>query len=279
MKKLTALSFVLLCATLSLSALEAKVISVSGKVEVQRGSSWVSVSAGETLQKGAVLSTGFKSSAELTIDNSTVSVGPLTRMTIEQLASNNVKSETQLYLDSGKVSANVQKPEGKKVDFKVSSPVATASVRGTEFTMGADGSLFTKSGLVSKGAPSSSRPQVSSSDEPSDFVPADGTSSATTSTSAVGAGFGVPVFAGQNSRTDSLTGMATQPQAEHRNNARSIGGAQGSLASREREAGIGNIGGGAGIAGGDPFAPEPLQRGELPKSGTLVISIQLPKTE
>lgn len=282
MKKSIVFSILLLSlltfASTAAFALEATVVSVSGKVEVQKGSEWVAVKAGDVLQKGAVLSTGFKSTAELTIDSSSVSVGPLTRMTIEQLASNNVKSETQLYLDSGKVSANVKKPEGKRVDFKVSSPVATASVRGTEFTMGADGTLYTKSGLVSKSASTSPRARVAIEDTPSDFVPQDGESSAVTPTTAVSGSFGVPVFAGQNSRTDSLTGISTQPQAEHRNNARDIGGAAGSLASRERGAGIGTAGGGAGFGGGDPLAPEPMQRGELPKTGTLVIQISVPSS-
>ena len=53
---------------LSVCALEAKVISVSGQVEQQRGASWIAVKTGDVLQKGAVISTGFNSEATLNIN-------------------------------------------------------------------------------------------------------------------------------------------------------------------------------------------------------------------
>ena len=86
----------------------ATVESVTGKVEVQNGSEWVALKAGDSVNKGAVISTGFKSEVQLKIKDSTLKLGPLTRMTVEQLASNEAKDQTQVFIDSGKVSADVK---------------------------------------------------------------------------------------------------------------------------------------------------------------------------
>ena len=220
------LAFMLAALTMGgANALDAKVISVSGKVEVQQSgsSTWKALKAGDKLSKGSVVSTGFKSSAKIQIDDSTVSLEPLTRMTIEQLASNSTKDEAKLYLNSGKVSADVKKTSGKKVDFKVTSPVATASVRGTSFSFTSRGKLFTKTGLVSKGL-GAPRANIVKSDTVDDFVPADGKSSATTSTKDISGNHEVPVFAGQTSSNDSFTGLATNPQSEKASSTKGLKG-------------------------------------------------------
>lgn len=124
--------FVTLFAVATVSALDTKVISVTGKVEVQKDGEWVAVKAGDTLEKGAVISTGFKSSANLRIYNSDVTIGALTRVTVSELATSDEQDKTDLFLDSGSVKASVNRVgEKRRVSFNVSSPVATASVRGT----------------------------------------------------------------------------------------------------------------------------------------------------
>lgn len=246
-------------------ALDAKVISVSGKVEVQKNGSatWTSLKAGDILSKGSVISTGFKSSAKIQIDGSTVTLEPLTRMTIEKLASNASKDESNLYLNSGKVSADVKKSSGKKVEFKVTSPVATASVRGTRFRFSSKGDLTTMDGLVSKG-PGAPHANVAKSDEAGDFIPADGDSKATTSTEQVSGKREVPVSAGQTSKSDSFTGLAGDPQ---KGKAGAAGGLRGdgtaSLASKESSR---HNAGGTG-----PVVNDSVDR----KSGTVIISVTL----
>ena len=131
MKK-TILAFVFaLAAVISANALDATVLSVKGKVEVQKGEEWVPVKAGDIISKGSVISTGFKSEAVIKVKESKFTLSPLTRITIEKLSSTKAKDNTQLYLDSGSVGFDVKKSENKKVGFKVRSPAATASVRGT----------------------------------------------------------------------------------------------------------------------------------------------------
>lgn len=204
----------------------AKISALTGKVEVQAdGSEWKAAKVGDILKKGAVISTGFKSSCTINIDGSTVTLDPMTRITIEKLASNSTKSQTNLYLNNGKMGADVKKTAGKKVDFKVTSAASTASVRGTSFIFFANGKLVTTEGLVSKGPgrkaatienneDTGSTGEILEEDQPDDFVPADGESTVFTETTDVSKDKGVPVFAGQTSTTDSLTGARTSPQAE-----------------------------------------------------------------
>jgi hypothetical protein len=216
----------------SASALEATVLSTKGKVEVQKGNDWVAVKEGDTIQKGAIISTGFKSEAVLKVKESTFKLSPLTRITIEQLASTSTKDETQMYLDSGSVSFNVKKSENKRVGFKVRSPAATASVRGTEGTSCADGTNITRSGLVSVGAPESSSAGVVEGDATTTST--DGKSSPLTPTTDVGGSAGdTPVFAGQSTKVDDMTGMQTPPQTQMSNDSHGLNSSTTSLATVE----------------------------------------------
>jgi hypothetical protein len=86
-----------------------------------------------TIEKTARISTGFKSSAVIALGNSTITVRPLTRLTLEEIARLQDTEEAGLYLGTGRVRAEVAPPSGGKIDFTVRSPMATASVRGTTF--------------------------------------------------------------------------------------------------------------------------------------------------
>jgi len=225
-------AFAVLVAVHSAFALEATVLSTSGKVEIQKGSSWIPLSKGDVVSSGAVISTGFKSSAELSIQGSKVQLGPLTRITIEKLVSSSSKTETSIYLDSGKIDASVNKSDGKRTGFRVSTPVATASVRGTSFSINAEGFLSTDKGLVAKMPSKSKAPQVS--DVPSDFVPGDGKTNAFTSVKNVSGGLGIPVYEGDSSSTDSATGLPVYPQKELARKVVDIHSGTGSQAFLER---------------------------------------------
>ena len=117
----------------SASSMQATVLSTKGKTEVMKGTSWTPLKIGSIIQKGDVIQTGFKSELILKIKNTTVTVSPLSRITIEQLASKGNKDETRLFLDTGSLKSDVKKTEDRRVGFTVRSPVATASVRGTIF--------------------------------------------------------------------------------------------------------------------------------------------------
>ena len=214
MKKIVKLILSVLLLSLfsaSVWALDAKITQVSGKVEIQTdGATWKAATPNMVLKKGYIISTGFKSSATIVIDGATVKLDAMTRMTVEKLASNS--SKTNLYLNNGKVSADVKKTSGKKVDFKVSSAASTASVRGTSFTFSADGTITTIEGLVSKG-PGKMAAEIKS-DDADEFLPEDGESTATTETKDVSGAREIPVSAGQTSTTDQLSGIHATPQEE-----------------------------------------------------------------
>lgn len=125
--------------TFNVFAIEAKVISVSGKVQIQKGSAWVDLKPGDLIKKGDMIQTGFKSEAEIALtssnENSRIKVAPLSRLTIEQLAENAAGDKTSVYLATGSVSSDIKKTADKRAGYTVRSPVATASVRGTAIDM------------------------------------------------------------------------------------------------------------------------------------------------
>lgn len=223
----------------SASALEAKFVSIEGKVEILEGGMWIPVEEGDIIQeRGAVISTGFKSNAVVSVKGTNFTLGPLTRITIENMVAMENKDSTQIYIDSGSLKANVSSSDGRKVGFKVRSAVATASVRGTEFKVTSSGRLSVTQGLVSFGGPEASSAEVAKSEDNSTDVASSEESNAGTVASAnetsdgnvaaeehpestpftssaeVGEKNGVPVFAGQDSKADVTASRPSNPHAE-----------------------------------------------------------------
>lgn len=213
MKKIALVLLVAVCSICAASALDAQVKTVTGKVEVQKDGSWVPLKAGDMLAKGAVVSTGFKSSADLQINDATVTLGPLTRMTVQQLVEDNTIDETSLFMDSGSVTADINRVSGKRVNFKISSPVATASVRGTTLTMRGN-TVTCASGSVSVEPSASTEAVISQSEVPSTTnVPVEGISNANTSpTDLGGTDNGTVITAGQATKLDTRTNAVELPQ-------------------------------------------------------------------
>ena len=223
----------------SASALEAKFVSIEGKVEILEGGMWIPIEEGDIIQeKGAVISTGFKSNAVVSVKGTNFTLGPLTRITIENMVAMENKDSTQIYIDSGSLKANVSSSDGRKVGFKVRSAVATASVRGTEFKVTSSGRLSVTQGLVSFGGPEASSAEISKiEDNSADVAPSEESNAGTvasvnetsdgnvaaeehpkstpfTSSAEVGEKNGVPVFAGQNSKSDVTASRPSNPHAE-----------------------------------------------------------------
>lgn len=223
----------------SASALEAKFVSIEGKVEILEGGMWIPVEEGDIIQeRGAVISTGFKSNAVVSVKGTNFTLGPLTRITIENMVAMENKDSTQIYIDSGSLKANVSSSDGRKVGFKVRSAVATASVRGTEFKVTSSGRLSVTQGLVSFGGPEASSAEVAKSEDNStDVAPSEESNAGTvasanetsdgnvaaeehpkstpfTSSAEVGEKKGVPVFAGQNSKSDVIARRPSNPHTE-----------------------------------------------------------------
>jgi hypothetical protein len=133
MKRLILFLIVALCTLGSIFANTASVVEIAGKVEYQiPGNDWRPARVGDVLPKGTLISTGFKSTALLKIGNATITVKPITRLSLEEIIQSESTSNTQLFLQAGRVSAEVTPQAGLSTEFSVKSPTATASVRGTE---------------------------------------------------------------------------------------------------------------------------------------------------
>ena len=119
-------------------AQEAVITELTGTVELKKAGSaaWENAVRGQTILPDTVISTGFKSTALIRIGNSALSVRPLTRLSITELMTRTETETINISLQSGRVKAEVKPPTGGRADFKVQTPPATASVRGTVFEVG-----------------------------------------------------------------------------------------------------------------------------------------------
>ena len=137
MKK--SLGILILCiaagiSSLAAAALTATITEVAGKVECKLpGKDWVAAKTGTVLPAGSLISTGFKSTAILKTESATLTVKPVTRLSLEELVKSEGTTKTQMFLMAGRVKAEVTPRKGEQAEFKVKSPTATASVRGTGF--------------------------------------------------------------------------------------------------------------------------------------------------
>ena len=136
----------------ALFAADATVTYVSGKVEVQRGSSWVALKVGDLVHPSEVVSTGFQSEAKVKLADSIMYMGPLTRVTLEQLSSTESQDNVNVYLKTGAVRSQVNHKDNKRVNYQVRTSVAVASARGTNYSVSGDGTVIGYSGVIAVAA-------------------------------------------------------------------------------------------------------------------------------
>ena len=112
----------------------------TGSVELKQAGSSVFVPAtvGASVAPNTVISTGFRSTAVIVIGGSTVTVNPLTRLTLAEIQSTANTETINVNLQSGRVRVEVNPPAGARANFTLQTPSSTASVRGTVFEMNAD---------------------------------------------------------------------------------------------------------------------------------------------
>lgn len=235
-----------MAAGLSAFAVEAKITSVSGKVQKQeKGSSvWVDVKQNDVINEGTILSTGFNSSVTINIDGSICTLQPLTRMSLEQLAQkdvvqdgqNKTVTKTALYLDTGKASFKVNSTDKKLNDFKMYSPASTASVRGTEGVMYANGLVRGVTGLIA--VSSGGDRNLVQKNRDKFFVPSMQPISVFTSVKEVGGGGNATaVYAGNTTSVNSVTQLRNDPSNTKQQAVFATAGSMGTmnLAAKERK--------------------------------------------
>lgn len=135
MKKLNIfllLTFTLVFLLSSRAFAKITVISVRGRVAYKAGRSWAPLRQGMNLREGSKISTGVRSYAVIRLNSNTISIKPLTMIKIYQNRMTKNTSRTRIGLKRGSLRAKIQKGRRVRTVFKVSTPVATSSVRGTE---------------------------------------------------------------------------------------------------------------------------------------------------
>jgi hypothetical protein len=119
-------------------AQQATITELTGTVELKRANSaaWEPAAKGQSIPVDTIISTGFKSTALINLGNSIITVRPLTRLSITEIASRAGTETINVNLQAGRVRADVNPPAGARSSFTVQMPSVTASTRGTIFEVG-----------------------------------------------------------------------------------------------------------------------------------------------
>ncbi len=123
--------FIILCMMMPAFAV-ITVEQISGKAAFKEGQQWKPLSVNQKLEVGTKISTGTNSSVVLNIDGNKVTIRQLSMVRINHNMTNAEESNTNLGLKYGAINAKVKKIAAIRTQFKISTPVATSSVRGTE---------------------------------------------------------------------------------------------------------------------------------------------------
>lgn len=140
MKRIKITAFLFLLCTIKLFAQnEAQwsgvITELSGTVELKPAGQrdFVPAKAGDMVVKDTVVSAGFKSSARISIGSTTITVRPLTRLSLAEITASSGTETLNVNLQTGRVRVDVNPPAGTRASTSIRSPIATASVRGTIF--------------------------------------------------------------------------------------------------------------------------------------------------
>ena len=123
---------------------------INGTVEIKHSgnSSFVPANVGDNLREDTVISTSFRSFTVIEIGHSTMTVRPLTRLSLTEIKTSNEEERLNVSLQSGRVRVDVKPPAGTRANMSVQSPSAVASVRGTSFEFDTR-NIFVSDGSVS----------------------------------------------------------------------------------------------------------------------------------
>ncbi len=116
----------------SMAFAEIRVISVKGDAAYKKSGKWLNLRKGQKLGDGTLISTGAGSRAVLAVDKSMLRVKQLTTMKVYAHKITKKGSNTHVGIKYGSINARIKRVGKLKTRFKVSTPVATSSVRGTE---------------------------------------------------------------------------------------------------------------------------------------------------
>jgi len=149
MKK-ASLTFLFLCVNLGVFAQNALIQEIRGDVVIRlpEAASFTPAKVGDRLSQNTVLSTGFRSYAGIQIGHTSITVRPLTCMTLTEIQASADTETLNVRLQAGRVRVDVKPPAGVRTSMSIASPSAVASVRGTSFEFDMR-NLYVNDGVVS----------------------------------------------------------------------------------------------------------------------------------
>ena len=108
---------------------------MAGSVEIKRAgdANFIAASVGDNLREDTIISTGFRSTALIEVGSALLTVRPLTRLSLTEIRSSAGAEAINVNLQAGRIRVDLAPPAGTRADMQITSPVATASVRGTRF--------------------------------------------------------------------------------------------------------------------------------------------------
>jgi len=134
MKK-TGLAVWLLCAGLGVFAQSAVVLMTSGVVEIKQtgDETFTAAKTGDPLNESTVISTGLRSFAIIEIGCATITLKPLTQLTLTSIQDFTDRETLDVNLLTGRVRVEINPPEETTASMSIVSPMASVSVHGTSF--------------------------------------------------------------------------------------------------------------------------------------------------
>jgi len=149
MKKLLFVTIFILTGLYAFSQ-DAYIDQLTGTVEIKqpKDASFRTANKGDKLFKDTIISTSFKSYAIVIIGGTTITVRPLTTLSLAEIQKSEENETLNVSLQSGRVRVDVKPAAGTKAITTVSSPSSTASVRGTSFEFDTN-NLYVREGTVS----------------------------------------------------------------------------------------------------------------------------------
>ena len=138
---------------LHLSAQSGIIREISGEVELRPAgaAAFVPAAVGSAVAQDTIVSTGFRSTAIIEIGSATLTVRPLTRLSLTEIRAAAGTENLTANLQAGRVRVDVRPPAGTMAAFTVQGPSATASVRGTSFEFDARSVRVIEGSVVFRG--------------------------------------------------------------------------------------------------------------------------------
>jgi len=133
-------SFAFTSNALKEETLKGSISNLVGDVEISKdaGKTWKALTKGVSIEKGDLVSTSFDSTATIQFAHGNFNIAPMTQIRVDEFLNKDNLERAQLYMNVGRISARIDKPANIRADFSVTTPTASASVRGSGMTIATD---------------------------------------------------------------------------------------------------------------------------------------------